>query len=153
MFAVKRQAHLVGLQQARSAVQHAHSEEPFALGVVDRSVVQVLDDALELLGGFVALQADHLRVAAIGIQVRDIVTAVVFGEAVQAIRHDKRVILLITCEHHLVRRQVAEAVLNAFVLERLPFLDRVDVKFSQAQSSSTLVRARFYTKKTIRPVS
>nr|AAK49541.1 unknown [Pseudomonas syringae pv. maculicola str. M6] len=114
--------------------------------MVDSSGVQLIYDALELLGGFVAFQADHLPMPTVFVLVRNVGTAIVFREAVEAVSHNEFVVFSVCLEDYQVRRQVAEIVFNSIMLERFPLLDRVDVKFSQAQSSSMWVKPRFYTK-------
>lgn len=151
----ERQADLVRLQLPRRIVEHLEGEEAFLLGLVDRrALVKLLQDSPQLLRGLVALQAHFALVATVSVLERDVVLALIVGEAMQTVSDDEFRRELFTLELDFMARQVAQVVGHTFMLERLPLLDGVDLKFWQAHSSSTSwVRARFYTKKTVRLAS
>ena len=126
------QANLEGLHLPAQVVQYLQGEKAFALSLVDVRRVESFDQASEMLGAFVSLQAHLLLVFAIGVHQRNVVLGSIFGEAVQAIGDNELDRRAIPLKHDLVTVQVLKPIRGTIVFERIPSLDRVDMKFRQA---------------------
>lgn len=136
-------ADLERLHLATGVVHHVHGEESLALHQVDRRAGEFFQHAPQLLGRFVALQADEPAFAAIGVPQRKVLLGVVFGEAMQPVSDDeaKRILTFLFLENYFMTVQVPEVIRDPCVVERLPMLHSVNVKcFRQANPSDAVIR-------------
>lgn len=131
IFAKESQAHLVGLKLPRRIIQYIDSEKALAFSLVQNRHIQLLNDSVQMSGCLISLQADCLSMPPISIIIRNVIAAIVFGEAMQAVRDDESVVLPAPLEYHFMARQMAQLIAHSGMLEIRPFLNRVNVKFRQ----------------------
>lgn len=138
VFAKDGHADLERLDFAAGVVHYIQGEKAFALRQVNRSAGEFFQHAPQLLGRFVAFQADESAFTPVGVLQWKVLFGVVLGKAMQPVGDDEadRILALFLLKKDFVTVQMVEVIRHPSMLERLPMLDSVNVKFRQAQSPS-----------------